>query len=123
MAGAYIEPVEHDYVLTASDDLEQPDNPVLQSMVIRLLTWRGSCWWDLNFGSTLHLMPTEKLSGSIERDAETRAADALQPMLDAGELLELEVSAERVDRNRLELSVRCTDAGRRPLSFTRCIEV
>ncbi len=119
----YINPTTADYVQTLGDDLQQADNPVLQSVYLRLATERGTCFWDPDFGSKLHTLAAAKIGPDIERQVVTLVEAALQPMVDAGELLDLAVAAQRVARNRVEFAVRFYDAGLRPLEFTHFVRV
>lgn len=123
MSGTYLDPLTASFVLTSAPDFQRVDNPVLQSVYIRLTTRRGSCFWDLGFGSTLQELQRLKAGPTILREVETRVRDALQPMVDAGELLELDVTAEKVARDRVDLVLSAQDAGRRPLRFTTFVRV
>lgn len=120
---AYLDPLSRDFVLTSSNDLKGVDNPTLQGVVLRLMTERGSCFWDPDFGSTLHLVAREKGGPSTERDVADRARRALKPMVDDEDITDLTVQATRVDRGRVELAVRCLDAGRRPVAFSTFVAV
>lgn len=120
---AHLDPILRDLVLTAGGDLQAVDNPTRQAVVLRLLTERGSCFWDLTFGSTLHEMPRAKIVANAERDAEDRARSALRPLLDSQEISALSISVSRVDRNRIEMAVSCRDAGQRPIQFTMFVAV
>lgn len=122
---AYHDPLTGDYVLTAGDDFQVISGApvVLQAMLRRLLTRRGSCVWAPSFGSTLHELPREKAGGEIEQDAEARVREALEPLRKRGEVVELEVGVSRVDAHRLSIAVRARDAGWRPLSFTTFVRV
>ncbi len=119
----HIDPQTAGFVLTTSDDFQRSSNPVLQSMYMRLAIRRGTAFWDPNLGSDLPTLTSEHVVGDVEREVEDRARVALQPMLDAGELLELELAAERVATNRVDLVIRATDAALRPLEFTHFVRV
>ena len=120
---AYLNPLTRDLVQTVDWDWLRVTNPTLEAIHIRLHTERGSCFWDLSFGSTLHLLPTETISADRVRDVEDRVRTALQPMVDAHEISGLTIHATRVARNRVDLSVQCLDAGRRPVTFTTFVQV
>lgn len=120
---AHLDPISRSLVRSTGGDWERGDNPTLESLILRLGTWRGSCFWDLSFGSTLHLLPQSKITSTLERDVEDRVRTALAPMVDAGELLGLAVTVRRAERNRAEMVVHALDAGRRPLTFTTFVAV
>lgn len=120
---AYLDPLTRDFVLTRAHDLTAVSNPTLEEMLLRLGTQRGTCFWDLDFGSSLHLLPQEKIGPTTERDVENRARFALKPMIDAKQITGLALKATRVDRNRVDLAGRCSDAGQRPLSFNTFVAV
>jgi len=120
---AYIDPSAAAFVQTPGNDLQRTDNTTLQSMWLRLATRRGSCFWDPDFGSRLHELVATKIGANVERVVVGHVEQALQPMTDAGELLDLEVAAQRVGRNRVEMVLRAFDAGLRPLEFTHFVRV
>ena len=120
---AYIDPNTRDFVLTSSDDWQALENPVAQSMYLCLATQRGTCFWDLESGSTLHLLTRETMGSKIEADAEARALEALQPMVDAGEIQSVQVSASKAAQHRLELRLSARDSGQRPITFTTFVRV
>jgi len=120
---AHVNPLTGGFDLTLSNDLERAANPTLQSVYLRLVTRRGTVWWDAELGSDLPALASEHVVGDVAREIEDRARVALQPMVDAGELYDLELAAQRVDRHRVDLVVRAVDAGLRPLEFTHFVRV
>lgn len=120
---ARIDPASRSYVLTAGGDFDSVANPVLEAVNIRLSTEKGSCFWDLDFGSELHTLRQAKVGPDILRRVEDLVLSALQPMVDAGELLDLEIGAELVTPTRVDALIRALDAAHRPLSFTHFVRV
>lgn len=121
---ADLDTVTGDYVRTARGDLVVTrSSAVLQQVWLRLATERGSLLVDADYGSLLHTLPQHKLAAGIEEVAKDYARDALQPMVDGGRLVDLEISAIRVDRNRLELSIRAQSADGAPLTFTEFVRI
>lgn len=102
-------------------DAQQAD--LTRSVIISLFTWRRAAtddpvddderfgWWgdsyppiaDDRIGSRLWLLRRVKLTAQTQRDAEFYAREALQWLLDDGQVIDLEVSSERADLNRLNL--------------------
>lgn len=94
-----------------------------RAVIISLFTWRRAAtddpvddeelfgWWgdsypaiaDDRIGSRLWLLRRVKLTAQTQRDAEFYAREALQWLLDDGQVIGLEVSSEQVDLNRLNL--------------------
>ena len=120
---AAIDPLLRDFVLDTSNDLVRAENPTQQAILLRLCTEQGTCFWDPSFGSTLGALSSEKIGQDIARDVEDRARAALKPMVDENAIRDLEVAASRVDRNRVEMALRCVDAGNRPISFNLFVQV
>lgn len=94
---------------------------VQQSMYIRLTTRRGSVIWDPSFGSRLHEIVTKR-ADTVQR-VEAYVREALEPMVLAGELLELQVQAQASGRNRIDYLVSAVDAGRRPVTFQNWVQL
>jgi phage gp46-like protein len=94
-----------------------------RAVIISLYTWRRAAtddpvddeerfgWWgdsypaiaDDRIGSRLWLLRRVKLTAQTQRDAEFYAREALQWLLDDGQVIGLEISSEQVDLNRLNL--------------------
>lgn len=99
-----------------------------RSVIISLFTWRRAAtddpvddderfgWWgdsypiiaDDRIGSRLWLLRRVKLTTQTQRDAEFYAREALQWLLDDGQVIGLEVGSEQVDINRLNLRITLT---------------
>ncbi|MNE55848.1 Phage protein GP46 [compost metagenome] len=99
-----------------------------RAVIISLFTWRRAAtddpvddderfgWWgdsypataDDRIGSRLWLLRRVKLTAQTQRDAEFYAREALQWLLDDGHVIDLEVSSEAVDLNRLNLRATLT---------------
>lgn len=102
-----------------------------RAVIISLYTWRRAAtddpvddeelfgWWgdsypavaDDRIGSRLWLLRRVKLTAQTQRDAEFYAREALQWLLDDGQVIGLEVSSEQVDLNRLNLLITLTVPG------------
>lgn len=121
---ATIDTVTGDYLRTARGDFTVVEGQsVAQQAWLRLATRRGSFLGDLDFGSLLHLLPEQKMTAGIEELATAYAQDALQPLVDEGRLQNLELRAVRVDRGRLELSLRAVAADGTPLAFSEFVRI
>ncbi len=101
------------------------ETSLIRAVVISLFTWRRAApddpvddeerfgWWgdsypsvaDDRIGSRLWLLRRVKLTAGTQRDAEFYANEALQWLLDDGQVLEVDVLTERVDSSRLNLRV------------------
>lgn len=101
------------------------ETSLIRAAVISLFTWRRAAtddpvddderfgWWgdsyptiaDDRIGSRLWLLRRVKLTADTQRDAEFYAREALQWMLDDGQVLEVDVITERADSYRLNLQV------------------
>lgn len=110
-------------ILVEGGDYVAVDNPVFDAVALLLDTRQGSCFWDLTFGSRLHELPQRGMRAGIEREAENIVAEALQRLVDAGDITELTVTATRVGRSRLQLVASAFDTGRRQLQWTRWVAV
>lgn len=105
-----------------SDSLEAT---LIRSVVISLFTWRRAAtddpiddderfgWWgdsypavdDDRIGSRLWLLRRVKLTRQTQLDAEFYAREALQWLLDDGQVTSIEITSERADVARLSLGV------------------
>lgn len=101
------------------------ETSLIRAVVISLFTWRRAAtddplddderfgWWgdsyptiaDDRIGSRLWLLRRVKLTTDTQRDAEFYAREALQWMLDDGQVLVVDVITERADSYRLNLQV------------------
>lgn len=101
------------------------ETSLIRAVVISLFTWRRAAtddpvddderfgWWgdsyptiaDDRIGSRLWLLRRVKLTADTQRDAEFYAREALQWMLDDGQVLEVDVITDRADSYRLNLQV------------------
>lgn len=111
-----------------SDDRESALN---RAVLISLFTWRRALtddpvddeelfgWWgdsypdiaDDRIGSRLWLLRRVKLTDATQRDAEFYANEALRWLLDDGHVIAIEISSEKVDISRLNLTVILTVPG------------
>jgi phage gp46-like protein len=81
-----------DYVL-GSDGRTTEDTTVATRATVRLMTHRGEYWADKNLGSRLFLLRSleDARAGVLKF-----AREALQPLLDTGEILSIELGADGV---------------------------
>ena len=111
-----------------SDDRE---SALTRAVLISLFTWRRALtddpvddeelfgWWgdsypdiaDDRIGSRLWLLRRVKLTDATQRDAEFYANEALRWLLDEGHAIAIEISSEKVDISRLNLTVILTVPG------------
>lgn len=120
---AFLDPITRDLVRLSSGDLKPSSNPTLEGMALRLRTRRGTCWWDVTFGSTLHELGQAKITRTFAADVEDRIRTALQPMIDEGEVSDLAFEHERPETNRWHTRLACRDAAQRPLAWDVWVEV
>jgi len=111
-----------------SDDLEAT---LTRAVLISLFTWRRALtddpvddeelfgWWgdsypdiaDDRIGSRLWLLRRVKLTDATQRDAEFYANEALRWLLDDGHAIAIEISSQKADISRLNLTVILTVPG------------
>lgn len=111
-----------------SDDRE---SALTRAVLISLFTWRRALtddlvddeelfgWWgdsypdiaDDRIGSRLWLLRRVKLTDATQRDAEFYANEALRWLLDDGHAIAIEISSEKADIGRLNLTVILTVPG------------
>lgn len=101
------------------------ESALIRAVIISLYTWRRAetddpvdddelyGWWgdsyptiaDDRIGSRLWLLRRVKLTDATQRDAEFYADEALRWLIDDGQVLDIAISSNRADTNRLNLSV------------------
>ncbi|MCR8931923.1 MULTISPECIES: phage GP46 family protein [unclassified Pseudomonas] len=111
-----------------SDDRE---SALTRAVLVSLFTWRRALtddpvddeelfgWWgdsypdiaDDRIGSRLWLLRRVKLTDATQRDAEFYANEALRWLLDDGHAIAIEITSEKVDISRLNLTVILTVHG------------
>lgn len=111
-----------------SDDRQ---SALTRAVLISLFTWRRALtddpvdddelfgWWgdsypdiaDDRIGSRLWLLRRVKLTDATQRDAEFYANEALRWLLDEGHAIAIEITSEKVDISRLNLTVILTVPG------------
>ena len=111
-----------------SDDRE---STLTRAVLISLFTWRRALtddpvddeelfgWWgdsypdiaDDRIGSRLWLLRRVKLTDATQRDAEFYANEALRWLLDDGHAIAIEITSEKADISRLNLTVIITVLG------------
>lgn len=111
-----------------SDDRK---STLTRAVLISLFTWRRALtddpvddeemfgWWgdsypdiaDDRIGSRLWLLRRVKLTDATQRDAEFYANESLRWLLDDGHVIAIEISSEKADISRLNLTVILTVPG------------
>ncbi|MFJ2288115.1 phage GP46 family protein [Pseudomonas iridis] len=111
-----------------SDDRE---STLTRAVLISLFTWRRALtddpvddeelfgWWgdsypdiaDDRIGSRLWLLRRVKLTDATQRDAEFYANEALRWLLDDGHAIAIEITSEKAEISRLNLTVIITVPG------------
>ena len=101
---------------------------LIRAVMISLYTWRRAAtddpvddeelygWWgdsypavaDDRIGSRLWLLRRVKLTEATQRDAEFYASEALRWLLDEEHVINIEITSEKVEINRLNLGVTLT---------------
>ena len=114
--------------MVISSDVEAA---LIRAVTISLYTWRRAetddpvddderfGWWgdsyppiaDDRIGSRLWLLRRVKLTPQTQRDAEAYAREALQWLLDDGHVIDITITSEKVDINRLNLIPTLTITG------------
>lgn len=100
---AFINPQSRDYDGTQVKSLEN-------AAYLRLTTPLGSLWHDPTFGSRLHLLAREKDVERVRQLGEAYVREALQPILDDGRALALQVDSVRKERGFIAVYAQLTDA-------------
>lgn len=111
-----------------SDDRE---STLTRAVLISLFTWRRALtddpvddeelfgWWgdsypniaDDRIGSRLWLLRRVKLTDATQRDAEFYANEALRWLLDDGQAIAIEITSEKAEISRINLTVILTVPG------------
>lgn len=120
---AYIDPLTRDYRQTAGHDWTPATHPLQEAVVRRLMTQRGTCFWDLSYGSTLHELVGAPARGNLTVDAEARVKAALRPLVEGGRIQSLKVSATRTTSNRLDLGLRVVASDSTILRFSTFVRL
>lgn len=110
---------------------DERESTLTRAVLISLFTWRRALtddpvddeerfgWWGDSYpdiaedriGSRLWLLRRVKLTDATQRDAEFYANEALRWLLDDGHAIAIEISSEKVDISRLNLTVIITVPG------------
>ena len=122
MSGARIDPSTRDLVLTTATDLARPSSPVEASMQTRLATRRGTCFWDVTFGSDLGNLVGTAPRGAVDQ-VENAARAALQPMVAQRDITNLSVTAQAAGQGRVDVTVTAQDGRRRPITWRTFVRV
>ncbi len=110
---------------------DERESTLTRAVLISLFTWRRALtddpvddeelfgWWgdsypniaDDRIGSRLWLLRRVKLTDATQRDAEFYANEALRWLLDDGHAIAIEITSEKAEISRLNLSVIITVPG------------
>lgn len=112
-----IDTVADDLATTPSLDLATTASALGDAMYLRLMTERGTCWWDPTFGSRLHELRSRGLTESTVARVEDAAREALAPLTSSGELTELSVTVTQAP-NRVDLTLSGQDNRRRKIALS-----
>ncbi|WAC71111.1 phage GP46 family protein [Roseateles sp. SL47] len=122
MSDTYIDPISADYVQSAGDLARDPADGLANAVYLRVMTPLGSWWADTSLGSRLHELQREKDVPRVQRLAVQFVQQCLQPLVDDGRALAVDVQAEHAS-GRLNLLVTITDAGQAERTFDFFIKV
>lgn len=122
MSDTYIDPTTADYVQLDGDLQRDLAGGLGVAVYLRVMTPLGSWWADPTLGSRLHELQREKDVPRVQRLAVQYVQQCLQPLIDDGRALAIDVQAEHAP-GRLNLLVTITDAGRAERSFNYFIKV
>ncbi len=119
----YVDPITRDYAYTAGAFARDPAAGLANAVYLRLMTPLGSYWADAMLGSRLHELQREKDVARIGVLARQYAEQALQPILDDGRAVAIDVTVEQPKNSRLLLLIEVTDAAGRKRTFQHPVKV
>lgn len=122
MSDTYIDPITADYLPSAGDLARDPADGLANAVYLRVMTPLGSWWADTTLGSRLHELQREKDVPRVQRLAVQYVQQCLQPLVDDGRALAIDVQAAHWP-GRLNLLVTITDAGQAERTFDYFIKV
>lgn len=122
MSDTYIDPITGDYVQAFGDLARDPADGLANAVYLRVMTPLGSWWADPTLGSRLHELQREKDVPRVQRLAVQFVQQCLQPLVDDGRALGIDVQSEHTP-GRLNLLVTITDAGQAERTFDFFIKV
>lgn len=122
MSDTYIDPNTADYVQLDGDLQRDLAGGLGVAVYLRVMTPLGSWWADPTLGSRLHELQREKDVPRVQRLAVQYVQQCLQPLIDDGRALAVDVQAEHAP-GRLNLLVTITDAGQAERTFNYFIKV
>lgn len=120
---ALINPTTGDYNYMNGRVQLDPTNGLANAVYLRLMTPLGGWWRDATLGSRLHELVRQKDLSRISVLAKQYAQTALQPIVDDGRALKIEVSTEQLHNGRLNLLVEVTSASNEVLTFKHPVKV
>lgn len=98
-------------------------NTLSNAVYLRLMTPLGSWWADRSLGSRLHELTREKDVSRVYVLARQYAEQALQPLLDDGRALSIQVTVHRDDLKRAVLWIEIIDAGNQTQNFKHTVRI
>ena len=122
MSDTYIDPSTGDYVQASGDLARDPADGLANAVYLRVMTPLGTWWADTTLGSRLHELQREKDMPRVQRLAVQYVQQCLQPLVDDGRALAVDVQPEHAP-GRLNLLVTITDAGQAERTFDFFIKV
>lgn len=122
MSDTYIDPTTADYVHLDGDLQRDLAGGLGVAVYLRVMTPLGSWWADPTLGSRLHELQRQKDLPRVQRLAVQYVQQCLQPLVDDGRALAVDVQAEH-EPGRLNLLVTITDAGQAERTFNYFIKV
>lgn len=119
----WIDPVTGDYRIEAGAPLRDAAGGLANAVYLRLMTPLGAYWAQPDVGSRLHELARTKDLARVAVLARQYAEQALQPLIDDGRALAMEVSTERPRNGRLHLRIQVQAASGERLIFTHPVKV
>lgn len=120
---ALINPTTGDYIYTDGSVQLDPANGLANAVYLRLMTPLGSWWRDATLGSRLHELVRQKDLVRVSVLAKQYAQNALQPIIDDGRALKIEVNTEQPHNSRLNLLIEVTSASNEVFTFKHPVKV
>lgn len=101
----------------------QSINNLQNAVYLRLMTPRGSYWADVNLGSLLYTLEREKDVQRVSLLAKQYAEQALQPLINDGRAVDIQVTTVQPHNGRLHLHIEVTQQAGEKFTFNCPIKV